>query len=163
MNLHGGRWRSVEVRGGLRGGPWRLHGGLHGGPRRSAEVSMEVDGASTNLHRDLYEPSRTSTDLHGDLHGASTLYKEYLVHQYSFKLKGFNCLYLLFFKSFHGFYLIFAHSIHIHIYIYLTYSRWTSSLLPSCLWSQRIFLSLPGSRLTIFYRDASSALLQLVS
>ena len=43
----------------------------------------------------------------------------------------------------------------------LTYSRWTSSL-PSCLWSLRIFPSLPGSRLTIFYRDASSALLQLV-
>ena len=31
----------------------------------------------------------------------------------------------------------------------LTYSRWTSSL-PSCLWSQRIFPSLPGSRLTNF-------------
>ena len=31
----------------------------------------------------------------------------------------------------------------------LTYSRWTSSL-PSCLWSQRIFPSLPGSRLTTF-------------
>ena len=44
----------------------------------------------------------------------------------------------------------------------LTYSRWTS-LLPSCLWSQRIFPSLPGSRLTFFYRDASSALLQLVN
>ena len=44
----------------------------------------------------------------------------------------------------------------------LTYSRWTSSL-PSCLWSQRIFPSLPGPRLTIFYRDASSALLQLVN
>ena len=44
----------------------------------------------------------------------------------------------------------------------LAYSRWTSSL-PSCLWSQRIFPSLPGSRLTIFYRDASSALLQLVN
>ena len=44
----------------------------------------------------------------------------------------------------------------------LTYSRWTSSL-PSCLWSQRIFPSLPDSRLTIFYRDASSALLQLVN
>ena len=29
------------------------------------------------------------------------------------------------------------------------YSRWTSSL-PSCLWSQRIFPSLPGSRLAIF-------------
>ena len=41
--------------------------------------------------------------------------------------------------------------IHIYIYIFfhLTYSRWTSSL-PSCLWSQRIFQSLPGSRLTIF-------------
>ena len=44
----------------------------------------------------------------------------------------------------------------------LTYSRWTSSL-PSCLWSHRIFPSLPGSRLTIFYRDASSSLLQLVN
>ena len=44
----------------------------------------------------------------------------------------------------------------------LTYSRWNSSL-PSCLWSQRIFPSLPGSCLTIFYRDASSALLQLVN
>ena len=32
----------------------------------------------------------------------------------------------------------------------LTYSRWTSSL-PSCLWSQRIFPSLPGSRLTFFF------------
>ena len=31
----------------------------------------------------------------------------------------------------------------------LTYSRWTSSS-PSCLWSLRIFPSLPGSRLTIF-------------
>ena len=43
----------------------------------------------------------------------------------------------------------------------LTYSRWTSSL-PSCLWSLRIFPFLPGSRLTFSYRDASSALLQLV-
>ena len=43
----------------------------------------------------------------------------------------------------------------------LTYRRWTS--LPSCLWSQRIFPFLPGSRLTTFYRDASSALLQLVN
>ena len=31
----------------------------------------------------------------------------------------------------------------------LTYRRWTSSL-PSCLWSLRIFPSLPCSRLTIF-------------
>ena len=50
----------------------------------------------------------------------------------------------------------------IFLLFHLTYSRWTSSLL-SCLWSQRIFPSLPGSRLTIFYRDASSALLQLVN
>ena len=34
-------------------------------------------------------------------------------------------------------------------FFHLIYSRWTSSL-PSCLWSQRIFPSLPGSRLTIF-------------
>ena len=34
-------------------------------------------------------------------------------------------------------------------FFHLTYSRWTSSL-PSCLWSQRIFPSFPGSRLTIF-------------
>ena len=50
----------------------------------------------------------------------------------------------------------------IFFFLHLTYSRWTSSL-PSCLWSQKIFPSLPGSRLTIFYRDASSALLQLVN
>ena len=50
----------------------------------------------------------------------------------------------------------------ISFFFNLTYSRRTSSL-PSCLWSQRIFPSLPGSRLTIFYRDASSALLQLVN
>ena len=31
-------------------------------------------------------------------------------------------------------------------FFHLTYNRWTSSLL-SCLWSQRIFPSLPGSRL----------------
>ena len=44
----------------------------------------------------------------------------------------------------------------------LTYSRWTSSL-PSCMWSLRIFSSLPGSGLTISYDDAISALLQLVN
>ena len=48
------------------------------------------------------------------------------------------------------------------LFYYLTYSRWTSSL-PFCLWSLRIFPSLPGSRLTIFYRDASSAISQLVN
>ena len=48
-------------------------------------------------------------------------------------------------------------------FFHLTYSRWTSSL-PSCLWSQRIFPSLPGSRLTIiFYHDSTSALLQFVN
>ena len=38
----------------------------------------------------------------------------------------------------------------------------TATLL-SCLWSRRIFLSLPAFLLMIFYRDASSALLQLVT
>ena len=38
-----------------------------------------------------------------------------------------------------------------------------TATLPSCLWSQRIFPSLPVSRPTNFYRDASSALLQLVN
>ena len=52
--------------------------------------------------------------------------------------------------------------IYFFIFLNLTYSLWTSSL-PPCLWSQRIFSSLPGSRLTFFYRDASSALLQLVN
>ena len=50
------------------------------------------------------------------------------------------------------------------IYFYLTYSRCWTSTLPTYLWSLslRIFPSVPGSRLTIFfYRDASSALLQL--
>ena len=54
------------------------------------------------------------------------------------------------------------HTFSFFFFFHLTYSRWTSSL-PSCLWSQRIFPSLPGPRLTIFYRDASSALLQLVN
>ena len=35
------------------------------------------------------------------------------------------------------------------LFFNLTYSRWTSSL-PFCLWSLRIFPSLPGSRLTTF-------------
>ena len=48
------------------------------------------------------------------------------------------------------------------LYSSITYGRWTSSL-PSCLRSLRIFPSLPGARLTIFYRDASSAILQLVN
>ena len=53
-------------------------------------------------------------------------------------------------------------SVFLHLLFNFTCSRWTSSL-PSCLWSLRIFPSLPGSRLTIFYHDASSALLQLVN
>ena len=53
------------------------------------------------------------------------------------------------------------HVLFFSFFFHLTYSRWTSSL-PSCLWSQRIFPSLPGSRLTFVYRNASSALLQLV-
>ena len=44
---------------------------------------------------------------------------------------------------------IFADFFFLLFFFRLTYSRWTSSL-PSCLWSQRIFPSLPGSRLTIF-------------
>ena len=57
--------------------------------------------------------------------------------------------------------LLYSDSPYFFFFFHLTYSRWTS--LPSCLWSQRIFPSLPVSRLTIFYRDASSALLQLVN
>ena len=54
------------------------------------------------------------------------------------------------------------HRLFFFFFFNLTYSRWAPPL-PSCLWSLRIFPSLPGSRLTIFYRDASSALLQLVN
>ena len=45
----------------------------------------------------------------------------------------------------------FLNSVRTHyiFFFHLTYSRWTSSL-PSCLWSQRIFPSLPGSRLSFF-------------
>ena len=56
-------------------------------------------------------------------------------------------------------------TVHEHSFFFffnLTYSRWTSSL-PSCLWLLRIFPFVPCSRLTIFYRDASSAILQLVN
>ena len=37
-----------------------------------------------------------------------------------------------------------------------------NTTLPSCLWSRRIFPSLPSSRLTIFYCNVSSPFLQLV-
>ena len=46
-------------------------------------------------------------------------------------------------------FLLFLLSLIFFFFFHLTYSRWTSSL-PSYLWSQRIFPSLPGSRLTIF-------------
>ena len=39
----------------------------------------------------------------------------------------------------------------------------STATLPSCLWPLRIFPSLPGSRLTNFYRDVSSTHLQLVN
>ena len=58
--------------------------------------------------------------------------------------------------------IMYGHTYMFSFFFNLTYSRWTSSL-PSCLWSLRIFPSLPGSRLTMFYRDANSALLQLVN
>ncbi|CAM9332089.1 unnamed protein product, partial [Ascophyllum nodosum] len=35
--------------------------------------------------------------------------------------------------------------------------------LPSCLWTRRVFPSLPDTHITRFYRDASLTLLQLVS
>ena len=47
------------------------------------------------------------------------------------------------------FFLFFLFLFLFFFFFHLTYSRWTSSL-PSCLWSQRIFPSLPGPRLTIF-------------
>ena len=46
-------------------------------------------------------------------------------------------------------YIAAANNLHFFSFFNLTYSRWTSSL-PSCLWSLRIFPSLPGSRLNIF-------------
>ena len=57
--------------------------------------------------------------------------------------------FILFYRSSPLFFLLFFH---------LTYSRWTSSL-PSCLWSQRIFPSLTGSRLTIFLSRCKSSTL----
>ena len=133
--IRGGPWRSVEVsmevrggsmdvsmevRGGLRGGLWRLrgglHGGLHGGPCR-------LHGGLNGVRWMLMESPRISTEPPWSLHGGlnymnkkhifsycSSTNKEYLTHQYSFKLKWFNCLYLFFFKSFHGFYFMFVHS-----------------------------------------------------
>ena len=85
-------------------------------------------------HRTHISPHEYGTRTHTDTHKDSALHT-----------KTHHCthFFLLFFFN-------------------LTYSRWTSSL-PSCLWSLRIFPSLPGSRLTIVYRDASSAILQLVN
>ena len=52
-----------------------------------------------------------------------------------------------------------------YIFFHLTFSRW-ALFHPACVHSLRIFPSLPDSRLTKFYRDASSdassGLLQLV-
>ena len=48
----------------------------------------------------------------------SSLNKEYLVHQYSFKIKWFNCLYLLFLKAFMDFILF----LRILIYIFCSKS-----------------------------------------
>ena len=45
--------------------------------------------------------------------------------------------------------LLCVHLLFLFSFFNLTYSRWTSSL-PSCLWTLRIFSSLPGSRLMIF-------------
>ena len=44
---------------------------------------------------------------------------------------------------------LFILQLFLFLFFNLTYSQWISSL-PSCLWSQRISPSLPGSRLTIF-------------
>lgn len=43
-------------------------------------------------------------------YNCSLINQKYLIHQYSFKLKCFNCLYLLFFKGFQGFYFFWSHS-----------------------------------------------------
>ena len=83
----------------------------------------------------------STIDLDSSIHEPDT--KHYIIYtwfnitslSFNFVQCGLSpplCLVYLFFSFFH-----------------LTYSRWTSSL-PSCLWSQRIFPSLPGSRLTIF-------------
>ena len=109
MEVCGGPWRSpwrpVEARGGLHRGRWSLHRPPWRPPRTFTDP--------------LGSPWRPPWSLHGGLNYVnkkyifsycSSLNKEYLVHQYSFKLKWFKCLYLLFLKDFHGFYLIFAHS-----------------------------------------------------
>ena len=62
------------------------------------------------------------------------------VERYSSEISAGTIFCSIAFKRTVPFFLFFFH---------LTYSRWTSSL-PSCLWSQRIFPSLPFSRLTIF-------------
>ena len=53
-----------------------------------------------------------------------------------------------------------CYCIFIFYFFHLVDSRWASAL-PSCLWTLKIFPSLPGSRLTSCFRDANSALLQL--
>ena len=53
---------------------------------------------------------------------------------------------------------IFFSTLFFSFFFHLTYSRWASSL-PPCLWSQRIFPSLPGSRLTFFLSRCKSSTL----
>ena len=55
-------WRSVEVRGGLHAGPWRLHGGLHGDPWSSPWRSMEVHGGPW---RSPWRSVEVSTEVRG--------------------------------------------------------------------------------------------------
>ena len=80
--------------------------------------------AGTSNELDVQNEWEENTHTHTITHGSSNIH-----------YKGYKYKATFFFFSF---------------FFHLTYSRWTSSLLPSCLWSQRIFPSLPGSRLTIF-------------
>ena len=84
----------------------------------------------------------------------SSLINKY-IHNINIYMYNIYTRYIL--KIYYGLFFSFS-----FFFFNLTYSRWTSSL-PSCLWSLRIFPSLPGSRRTIFYLDASSAILQLVN
>ena len=100
------------------------------------------------------------------IHTIHTIYSIYAIYAICYICYIYYICYMLYAICYicYMLYAIICYMLYMFFFFFfnLTYSRWTSSL-PSCLWSLRIFPSLPGSRLTIFYRDASSALSQLVN
>ena len=155
-SLHGGPWSpvevSIEVRGGLHGGPWRsVGGGLYGGPWRS----VEVRGAPwRSPWRSVEAPWRSpwrSVEVSMGVYGGpwGSPWRSVEVRGGPWRSKLFNRLYLLFFKGFHGFYFIFAHS-NLDILFKTYLGRCYFNLVPTYDfgYAQKVHLSTCSARVT---------------